>query len=147
MRGLQVVGSMKDFYWDIRPKPEYGTIEIRVCDTPLTVEKAAALAAFAQALARWLVEQGPPPLAPELYSVYGFNRFLACRFGLEAEFIDAAHAREGPAQGRPAAHAGDRAQLLGGRFRARGHRLVRGTVEQGATTAPGCARSIAGTGR
>ena len=58
MRGLQVVGSMKDFYWDIRPKPEYGTIEIRVCDTPLTVEHAAALAAFAQALARWLVESG-----------------------------------------------------------------------------------------
>ena len=42
MRGLQVVESMKDFYWDIRPKPEFGTIEIRVCDTPLTVERAAA---------------------------------------------------------------------------------------------------------
>ena len=38
-----VVKSMKDFYWDIRPKPEYGTIEIRVFDTPLTVERAAAL--------------------------------------------------------------------------------------------------------
>jgi hypothetical protein len=30
-----VVKSMKDFYWDIRPKPEFGTIEIRVFDTPL----------------------------------------------------------------------------------------------------------------
>ena len=39
-----VVKSMKDFYWDIRPKPEFGTIEIRVFDTPLTVERAAALA-------------------------------------------------------------------------------------------------------
>ena len=29
--------SMKDFYWDIRPKPEFGTIEIRVFDTPLTI--------------------------------------------------------------------------------------------------------------
>ena len=52
-----VVKSMKDFYWDIRPKPEYGTIELRVCDTPLTVERAAALAGYLQALCR------PPPRA------------------------------------------------------------------------------------
>jgi gamma-glutamyl:cysteine ligase YbdK (ATP-grasp superfamily) len=44
-----VVKSMKDFYWDIRPKPEFGTIEVRVCDTPLTVEKAAALACYLHA--------------------------------------------------------------------------------------------------
>jgi carboxylate-amine ligase len=88
MRSLQVVASMKDFYWDIRPKPEYGTIEVRVCDTPLTVERAASLAAFGQALARYLVETGLPLLDQDLYRVYGYNRFLACRFGLEAEFID-----------------------------------------------------------
>ena len=42
MRGFGVVESMKDFYWDIRPKPEYGTIEIRVCDTPLDVAQRRA---------------------------------------------------------------------------------------------------------
>ncbi|MFX5709940.1 glutamate-cysteine ligase family protein, partial [Acinetobacter baumannii] len=35
---MGIIASMKDFYWDIRPKPEYGTVEIRVCDTPLTIE-------------------------------------------------------------------------------------------------------------
>ena len=50
---------MKDFYWDIRPKPEFGTIELRVCDTPLTVDKAAALACYLQSLARWLREERP----------------------------------------------------------------------------------------
>ena len=35
LRSLGVVESMKDFYWDIRPKPEFGTIEVRVFDTPL----------------------------------------------------------------------------------------------------------------
>jgi len=45
MRGYGVVESMKDFYWDIRPRPEYGTVEIRVFDTPLSVDRAAALAA------------------------------------------------------------------------------------------------------
>ena len=55
MRGYGIVEAMKDFYWDIRPKPEYGTIEIRVCDTPLTVRRAALLAGYAQSLAAWLL--------------------------------------------------------------------------------------------
>ena len=51
MHAFGIVESMKDFYWDIRPKPEYGTVEVRVFDTPLTVARAADLAAYAQALA------------------------------------------------------------------------------------------------
>jgi carboxylate-amine ligase len=51
MAGTGIVRSMKDFYWDLRPKPEYGTIELRVCDTPLSVERAAALACYLQACA------------------------------------------------------------------------------------------------
>ena len=89
MRELKVVESMKDFYWDIRPKPEFGTIEIRVCDTPLTVERAAALAAYAQALARHLMLDRPSAPSLDVYRVYSFNRFTACRYGLEAGFIDA----------------------------------------------------------
>ncbi|MBE3034788.1 MAG: glutamate--cysteine ligase, partial [Actinobacteria bacterium] len=46
MHATGVIESMKDFYWDIRPKPEFGTIEVRVMDTPLTVERAAAIAAY-----------------------------------------------------------------------------------------------------
>lgn len=83
-----VVESMKDFYWDIRPKPEFGTIEIRVCDTPLTVEIAAAIACYIQAMSRYImVEQRAAP-AEDDYLVYTFNRFQACRFGLEGVFID-----------------------------------------------------------
>jgi carboxylate-amine ligase len=89
MRDLKVVESMKDFYWDIRPKPEFGTIEIRVCDTPLTVEKAAALAAYAQALARHLMLDRPRAPSLDVYRVYSFNRFTACRYGMQAGFIDA----------------------------------------------------------
>jgi carboxylate-amine ligase len=88
MRGAGIVESMKDFYWDIRPKPEYGTIEIRVCDTPLTVERAAALAAYAQALARWLIVERPHRVVEDAYLAYTYNRFQACRFGLEGEVLD-----------------------------------------------------------
>ncbi len=89
MRELKVVESMKDFYWDIRPKPEYGTIEIRVCDTPLTVERAVLLGAYAQALARHLMLDRPRQPSQDVYRVYSYNRFTASRYGLEAGFIDA----------------------------------------------------------
>ncbi|MCL1961123.1 MAG: YbdK family carboxylate-amine ligase [Desulfovibrionaceae bacterium] len=83
-----VVKNMKDFYWDIRPKPEYGTIEVRVFDTPLTVERAAMLAGLVQSLAAWF--QGERPFAPaeDDYLVYAYNRFQACRFGLDAVYVD-----------------------------------------------------------
>jgi carboxylate-amine ligase len=88
MEATGVVQSMKDFYWDIRPKPEYGTIELRVCDTPLTVERAAALACYLQAISRHLLERAEPPPEEDDYLVYTFNRFQACRFGLDGTMVD-----------------------------------------------------------
>ena len=83
-----VVKSMKDFYWDIRPKPEFGTIEIRVFDTPLTVTRAAALSAFVQSLAAWFMQDQPFMPQEDDYLVYTYNRFQACRFGLDAAYVD-----------------------------------------------------------
>ena len=88
MEATGVVKSMKDFYWDIRPKPEFGTIELRVCDTPLTVERAAALACYLQAISRRLFERAEPPPTEDDYLVYTFNRFQACRFGLDGTMVD-----------------------------------------------------------
>lgn len=89
MRALGVVESMKDFYWDIRPKPEYGTIEVRVFDTPLTVDRAAELAAYVQAVCAWLLDTEAKPASEDIYLTYSYNRFQACRFGLEGQVIDA----------------------------------------------------------
>lgn len=88
MTATGVVRSMKDFYWDIRPKPEFGTVEIRVFDTPLTIERAAALAGFVQSLAAWFLAEQPFTPQEDDYLVYTYNRFQACRFGLEAEYVD-----------------------------------------------------------
>ena len=88
MKQFGIVASMKDFYWDIRPKPEYGTVEIRVCDTPLTVRRAALLAAYAQALAaHHLAERSLPP-ARAVYLVNSYNRFEACRFGMAGDLVE-----------------------------------------------------------
>jgi len=88
MQSYGIVESMKDFYWDIRPKPEFGTVEVRVCDTPLTPSWAVALAGYVQALAAWLLEEARPFDALGLARVYAYNRFQACRFGLHATLID-----------------------------------------------------------
>ena len=88
MESTGVVKSMKDFYWDIRPKPEYGTIELRVCDTPLTVQRAAALACYLQALCRHLLERNEPPPEEDDYLVYNYNRFQACRFGMDGMMVN-----------------------------------------------------------
>ena len=91
-----VVQSMKDFYWDIRPKPEYGTIEVRVFDTPLTVERAAALAGCVQSLAAWFQNERPFTPSEDDYLVYSYNRFQACRFGLDAVYVDPASGQHLP---------------------------------------------------
>jgi carboxylate-amine ligase len=91
MLGYGIIGGIKDFYWDIRPKPEFGTVEVRICDTPLEVDTAAALAAFVQALAFWLLVERPYPadrVEEGLYLVYGYNRFQATRFGFDATLVD-----------------------------------------------------------
>jgi len=88
MKAFGIVESMKDFYWDIRPKPEYGTIEVRVCDTPLTVRRAGLLAAYAQTLAAWHLEERPHAPTRDIYFVNAFNRFEASRFGFAGALID-----------------------------------------------------------
>jgi carboxylate-amine ligase len=89
MQRFGIVESMKDFYWDTRPKPEFGTVEIRVLDTPLTVEHAARLAAYAQTLAHYLLTQRQLPTSDDVYLVYKYNRFQACRYGVGGAYIDA----------------------------------------------------------
>jgi glutamate---cysteine ligase / carboxylate-amine ligase len=88
MQGFGIVKSMKDFYWDVRPKPEFGTVEIRVCDTPLTVDRAAQIAAYAQALARKLWTDRVDWIKPDLYLVHGYNRFQAARHGPMGMLVD-----------------------------------------------------------
>jgi carboxylate-amine ligase len=88
MRGFGIVKSMKDLYWDIRPKPEYGTVEIRVCDTPLTVRRAALLAVYAQCLSAYYLLERPRAPARGIYLVNAHNRFEACRYGYAGEMVD-----------------------------------------------------------
>jgi carboxylate-amine ligase len=88
MKRLEVIESMKDFYWDIRPKPEFGTVEIRVCDTPLTMKKAVIIAAYIQALSLYLLHEKPHTISQDLYFLYRYNRFQGSRYGFDGHVID-----------------------------------------------------------
>lgn len=87
LKELGVAQSVKDLYWDIRPKAETGTVEIRVCDTPLTIEEAVDLVAYAQLLCFHLLSTRYG-LREDIYLPYRANRFQACRYGLEGTSTD-----------------------------------------------------------
>ncbi len=88
LRNAGIVTSLKDFYWDIRPKPAFGTVEVRICDTPLTIEKAVLITAYIQTLSHHLLTKRNFKLSKDLYYFYGSNRFQASRYGFEGDFID-----------------------------------------------------------
>lgn len=91
-----IAKSIKDLYWDVRPKPEYGTVEIRVCDTPLSIARATALAALAQSLCRYLLRERPAFDAEGLRHVARYNKFQACRYGRDALLSEPAARRQRP---------------------------------------------------
>ncbi|MBI6183496.1 YbdK family carboxylate-amine ligase [Serratia proteamaculans] len=91
---LEVIQCLKDIYWEIRPKPEFGTIEIRVCDTPLTLFHAAMLGGYAQLLVKYLLKI-KKPVAKVYDSVTHSNTFNAQRYGFTADYIDTDTASNG----------------------------------------------------
>ena len=88
MQTLEIIKSIDNFYWDIRPRPEFGTVELRVCDMPLTTEKVVIIAAFAQTLAHYILTKRTIKPSPDKYHLYQFNRFQASRHGFNGKYID-----------------------------------------------------------
>lgn len=87
------VESMKDIWWDIRPSPAYGTLELRMCDGPATLLELGAITAFAHAQAQLFQEEqdsfsGTSPKPPKRW-IARENKWRALRYGLDAQVIDA----------------------------------------------------------
>ena len=75
-------------WWDVRPQPRFGTVEVRIMDAQTTLADTAAIAALVQSIVRLEVEEGAKTydlgIPPE---VLNENRFLAARDGIDAELI------------------------------------------------------------
>lgn len=82
-------------WWDVRPHPKLGTIELRVCDAQTRVENVAGIAALAQSLAATLTTR-PVPVQPR--TLISENKWRAARHGLEAELVDLRRDRPRPAR-------------------------------------------------
>jgi carboxylate-amine ligase len=79
--GLGVFEEYTRIWWDVRPHPRLGTLEIRVADQPTALERTALLAQ----LLRDLVEHAAPRETPR--GDYIQNRWAAARYGLDARLI------------------------------------------------------------
>jgi glutamate---cysteine ligase / carboxylate-amine ligase len=95
---LEKTGCIADYthiWWDIRPHPRLGTVEIRICDAVTRLEDAVALAAFCQSLVKLYSERYDA--GEEIKSYHRIltseNKWLAARYGLEAPVMDLATGR------------------------------------------------------
>ena len=76
-------------WWDVRPQPKFGTVEVRIMDAQACVGDTAAITALVQSIARLEVEVGyVSPKTIWAAEVLDENRFLAARDGMDAELID-----------------------------------------------------------
>jgi glutamate---cysteine ligase / carboxylate-amine ligase len=90
---LQIrVGALPEptfLWWDVRPQPRFGTVEIRIMDAQSRVPETATLVALVQSIARLELEEGyVSDHACGFEEVLAENRFLAARDGVHARLID-----------------------------------------------------------
>jgi len=87
-----IIESVKDIWWDVRPHPDFGTIEIRICDLPYCMKDILAITALIQSLVIAIAEQyeNPEPHMQILRS----NKWQAARYGLEGMYVDPFFARK-----------------------------------------------------
>jgi len=86
-------GVIEDYtylWYDVRPHPNFGTVEVRVMDAQTRVEHSLALAALVQALVKELAEHfdAGTKLSRYPYEMLDENKWLAARHGLEGELVD-----------------------------------------------------------
>ena len=85
----RVISSIREIWWDCRPHPDFGTVELRMCDGITNLDDVAALAAMAQSLVQYLIDRfdaGEPLPGAEEWVVRE-NKWLASRYGVDSSFI------------------------------------------------------------
>jgi carboxylate-amine ligase len=96
VEALVGAGSIPDYswcWWDVRPHPGLGTVELRAPDAQTDAARTASLAAFAQCLVATAHEHSPedPLLIEE-------NKWRATRHGLDARLHDFSTGRSATAR-------------------------------------------------
>jgi len=86
LEGAGIINSVKDLWWDVRPHPGFGTVEIRVCDIPITFKEIISIVALIQALVVTLINAEPYP--DTHIQILQSNKWQAARYGLDGVHVD-----------------------------------------------------------
>ena len=85
----KAIKSIREVWWDIRPHPNFGTVELRICDGLPRLCEVATVAAMSQCLVEWmdgLLDRGFTLPVPKAWIVRE-NKWKAARYGMEADII------------------------------------------------------------
>lgn len=89
----KAIESIREVWWDIRPHPRFGTVELRICDGLPTMDEIGAVAAIAQCLVERLdseMDRGYTLPVPPAWIVRE-NKWRAARYGLDAQIVTDVH--------------------------------------------------------
>lgn len=85
----RAIQSVREVWWDIRPHPGFGTVELRICDGLPTLDEIGCVAALAQCLVDRFdrqLDHGYTLPEPRPWLVRE-NKWRAARYGLDAEIV------------------------------------------------------------
>ncbi|MBA3431130.1 MAG: glutamate--cysteine ligase [Actinobacteria bacterium] len=87
--GAGTIRSIREVWWDIRPHPGFGTLELRICDGIPTMDELCSIVALSQSLVVWLGERYNAGLDLPGHQAWTIreNKWRAARYGLDAEII------------------------------------------------------------
>jgi carboxylate-amine ligase len=87
--GAGTIRSIREVWWDIRPHPGFGTLELRICDGIPTMDELCGIVALSQSLVVWLQDRYNAGLELPQHHAWTIrdNKWRAARYGLEAEII------------------------------------------------------------
>jgi len=90
MEQSKVIADYTYLWYDVRPHPRFGTVEIRVMDSQTRLEHTVGLAALVHAMVKELAEhfESGEQLSRYPYEMLDENKWLAARHGLEGELVD-----------------------------------------------------------
>src|SRR5213075_1597481 len=84
MTATGLANDYTSFWWDVRPHPRFGTLEIRMPDQPTSLTVTVGFSALLQALCATVADEAATPADR---GDYAQNRWAALRFGTAAELI------------------------------------------------------------
>jgi carboxylate-amine ligase len=82
-----VANDATSFWWDARPSPKFGTIEIRMPDQPTSLRRTAELVRLIRDLCAWALDAPPRPFDPAERGTYAQNRWAAASRGPHAKLV------------------------------------------------------------